>query len=981
MNFEEIKEDARSEDWLSEDERGLISRRREIERNLGQGMPNYFFRMTTPEEREIWINLLLTYRLTQSDVSVRAASSVYQVKPFAIDSTVRSLESLRDEEIIDASIFFSFQPLWAGGKAMEMARFLIRSTEPLPPETEEAYELPLPEEKIREIVGALPHLRLPASDIIGYLKRFRHDFLAKASVERVVSYLDLYIRALDTDALLVRAETFRRKDTQQYGYNRIILAATGVKPKGNILSVARVFRRMNLILHRVDVTTIRAPGEEKVAGLSGYYVTSPNNRPLVEGTSEYQRLLAELRTVKWVPDEDRISQLVGFVSEPEKPTAAEAHFLRVSSTWVNQILCEIDPLRYSLETIEELYVEYPEFSRSLIRIFMLRCHPFHRNSAAYNKHQRQLLTDLEALSTGVFSNDEVIRRVFTESIRFIKAILKTNFFVKDRAGVSVLLHPDVLVLEPSGKAYFDPLPVNLYYVYGTGFKAYHVSFFSFARGGVRTLLPASALHYQTEAETVLRECYDLAFTQHLKNKDIPEGGSKGIILVQPGMEKEVCQRVFIRELVDILIAEEAPDRMSEIAPVGEGGTVIFLGPDENMDDSMIVWIDAYVKSSGYSAGAAFMSGHPKQGINHKLFGVTSRGVHTYLNRCLAYRGIDPRKDRFSVKFSGGPDGDVAGNCMKLLLEDFPSTVRIVAITDGSGCCREPAGLDNDVLSGLIQRGQGIAHYSPEKLKSEDAFLLRTTRNPEKQPALLFRKQEGVVLEIKLDQNRANRLYAETLHQTPADVFIPAGGRPRTLNDRNWTSFLIEGKPSAGIVVEGANLFFSSEARTQLEKKGVLLIKDSSANKGGVITSSYEVLGLLLFGDERFSRMIPEFIPELQKILARKAGREADWLLKRYRESGEEASLSLLSHQYSQEASERRMVVRSSLETSYDAVDRLLRAGVSATEMDEPLAKFAAAFGAYLPRTFRAHISIPDAWKRLKPEHRKAIIAVQLTHEE
>lgn len=43
-----------------------------------------------------------------------------------------------------------------------------------------------------------------------------------------------------------------------------------------------------------------------------------------------------------------------------------------------------------------------------------------------------------------------------------------------------------------------------------------------------------------------------------------------------------------------------------------------------------------------------------------------------------------------------------------------------------------------------------------------------------------------------------------------------------------------------IIVEGANLFLTQDARLQLEKAGVILYKDSTANKGGVTSSSLEV---------------------------------------------------------------------------------------------------------------------------------------------
>jgi glutamate dehydrogenase len=41
----------------------------------------------------------------------------------------------------------------------------------------------------------------------------------------------------------------------------------------------------------------------------------------------------------------------------------------------------------------------------------------------------------------------------------------------------------------------------------------------------------------------------------------------------------------------------------------------------------------------------------------------------------------------------------------------------------------------------------------------------------------------------------------------------------------------DGKPRYKYIVEGANLFFTQQARLYLEKRKVILFKDSSANKG------------------------------------------------------------------------------------------------------------------------------------------------------
>lgn len=57
-------------------------------------------------------------------------------------------------------------------------------------------------------------------------------------------------------------------------------------------------------------------------------------------------------------------------------------------------------------------------------------------------------------------------------------------------------------------------------------------------------------------------------------------------------------------------------------------------------------------------------------------------------------------------------------------------------------------------------------------------------------------------------------------------------RPEAVNISNVAALVdSEGKPHFKYVVEGANLFFTQQARLYLEKRKVVLFKDSSANKG------------------------------------------------------------------------------------------------------------------------------------------------------
>jgi len=90
----------------------------------------------------------------------------------------------------------------------------------------------------------------------------------------------------------------------------------------------------------------------------------------------------------------------------------------------------------------------------------------------------------------------------------------------------------------------------------------------------------------------------------------------------------------------------------------------------------------------------------------------------------------------------------------------------------------------------------------------------------------------------------------------ADIFVPCGGRPASITINTWTTYLNDnGEPRFKVIVEGANLFITQQARLRLEEKGVVLYKDASANKGGVTSSSLEVLAGLALTDQEFEELM------------------------------------------------------------------------------------------------------------------------------
>ena len=69
-----------------------------------------------------------------------------------------------------------------------------------------------------------------------------------------------------------------------------------------------------------------------------------------------------------------------------------------------------------------------------------------------------------------------------------------------------------------------------------------------------------------------------------------------------------------------------------------------------------------------------------------------------------------------------------------------------------------------------------------------------------------------------------------------------------------------------MIVEGANSFITPEARTNLQKSGVVLMRDASANKCGVISSSYEIIANLLLSEREFFENKDRYVSDVLAIL-------------------------------------------------------------------------------------------------------------------
>ena len=474
-------------------------------------------------------------------------------------------------------------------------------------------------------------------------------------------------------------------------------------------------------------------------------------------------------------------------------------------------------------------------------------------------------------STAANEHDEMVMTAFHV---FNASILKTNFFTPTKVGLSFRLNSGFLPQHE----YPQPL-YGMFLVISSEFRGFHLRFRDIARGGIRIVKSRNKEAYGINARSLFDENYNLANTQQRKNKDIPEGGAKGVILLDVNHQDKarVAFEKYIDSILDLLLPPTSPGIEDPIVDLHGKDEILFMGPDENTAE-LVDWATLHAKSRGAPWWKSFFTGKsPKLGgIPHDSYGMTTLSVREYVQGIYRKLQVDPSTVRKLQ--TGGPDGDLGSNEILLANEKY------TAIVDGSGVLVDPHGLDMEELRRLARKRVTISEFDVKKL-SPQGYRVLVDESDVKLPSgelvhngMIFRNS----FHLRTDQ--------------PFDMFVPCGGRPESIDLSSVGKLLRNNKSVIPYMVEGANLFITQDSKLRLEKAGCVLYKDASANKGGVTSSSLEVLASLTFDDQGFEDnmcvredgTVPEFyksyVQQVQEVIKQNAALEFEAIWREHEQS-------------------------------------------------------------------------------------------------
>ncbi|KAF2244551.1 NAD-specific glutamate dehydrogenase [Trematosphaeria pertusa] len=462
---------------------------------------------------------------------------------------------------------------------------------------------------------------------------------------------------------------------------------------------------------------------------------------------------------------------------------------------------------------------------------------------------------------------------------FNSCVLKTNFYTPTKVALSFRMNPNFL--PPS--EYPQPL-YGMFLVISSEFRGFHLRFRDIARGGIRIVKSRSQEAYAINARSLFDENYNLANTQQRKNKDIPEGGSKGVVLLDYRHQDKarVAFEKYIDSILDLLLPPSSPGIKDPIVDLYGKEEILFMGPDENTAD-LVDWATEHARGRGAPWWKSFFTGKSPRlgGIPHDRYGMTTLSVREFVKGIYRKLNLDPSKVKKLQ--TGGPDGDLGSN--EILL----SNEKYIAIVDGSGVLVDPQGINHDELIRLAKARVMINKFDTSKLSPEGYRVLVDENN--------VRLPSGEL--VYNGTTFRNTFHLRGGHHY--DTFVPCGGRPESIDLTTASKLIVDGKSVIPYIVEGANLFITQDAKLRLEKAGCILYKDASANKGGVTSSSLEVLASLSFDDAGFIEHMciredgtaPEFynkyVKQVQSIIQNNARLEFEAIWREHQTTGEPRS--------------------------------------------------------------------------------------------
>jgi len=603
---------------------------------------------------------------------------------------------------------------------------------------------------------------------------------------------------------------------------------------------------------------------------------------------------------------------------------------------------------YGATLIAQTVRNHPDLIQLLYRLFEKRFAPECRKKITAAELELEW-QDFEKKISSRFIDFSLGYDIFRFMFKIVSCTLKTNFFSDEKRSYSFRF--DNRILDP---LVFSQFVHGIFFVNGHYSCGTHLRAGDIARGGLR-LIRVSRSNHAAELDNAVLLNYALGpKAQRIKHKDICESGSKGVVVPPPAYAEYALDALYdyTEGIMDLILLQD-----KSIIDYYGRPEMVFFGPDEGTAQLMDA-VSLRAKARGYrfwrtlTTGKSFGIPHDTYGLlesgetfalysrgaegvelqvdgssrlittdmarvyaeigdNIAISGMTTTSVMSAFRTLIGHYGAGEKK--LNLMITGGPDGDLGANeiqCYK---------GKICLIIDGGSVLFDPQGLDKKELRQLAMQRNSVPRtnslgYPSEKLSAAGFMVPLKGRNITLPDGTVI--EDGALFHRTFLVDPGSRRYIQDAN---IRAFIPCGGFKDTVNQGNVRLFL-DNFQELEFIVEGANVFFSDGARRHIATASrIKQIKDTTANKGGVFSSSIaEVLTAFLLGDDYEDKLLNDqttrwaLIKDIMLLVERYAREETAMLIRLH-----EAQPEIPLFDLSQQSSEYIFALQAELEKALD----------------------------------------------------------------
>ena len=446
-------------------------------------------------------------------------------------SIVETIQTVQHRGIVCAEMFHSDEPGPGLDRALEIQRYVF-ARRPGPDAAGAAPPPAIPARLRRDVLAGAEARTppVPPREAVRFLELLWGSgelAIRRASAGQLVQLVWLLDQCEAHQGVFLAAE--ERGDGAK-DEAHVLFALRSPPQRDFIAQVMEVFNALDLGVRRSFTLTLAAGPQPVFVG--SFHLQHRKGETIAPGSPIFRRLRAELHNTQILNTDAPTYR--DFVLA-RLMTGEEASLVNAFIGFCHTNCAHNQPSRYTLEDVIRAFHSDPEMSLRLVRLFEVRFDPeVQDRDARFARESEELEREIAAYNTGHRGIDEFRRSLYRTALAFIRRTLKTNFYVAEKHALAFRLDPAYLAdLGPDFTADLPPeRPFRVTFFCTRSGVGFHIGFSDIARGGWRTILTESRDDYVTVANYVFRENYVLAHTQHLKNKDIYEGGSKLVVVMR-----------------------------------------------------------------------------------------------------------------------------------------------------------------------------------------------------------------------------------------------------------------------------------------------------------------------------------------------------------------------------------------------------------------------------------------------------------------